>query len=154
MGIDKLNIFADAGLMVGMMIAFFFIELIIGFFFNSKIHKIAEKKNNLAAIYGGVASFLLTIHGGLIALFLATSGDVGTGIQVLFVFCNACMVMAGNVCATILVPHVDKRINMIYLKRKEIKKFKLTLKQNNRKQVKEFKTKLKEEKQCDIKKIK
>ncbi len=112
-----LNIFEDTGLMIGMMVAFFFIELIIGFFFNSKIHKIAEKKNNLAAVYGGIASFLLTVHGGLIALFLATSETDNTSYQIMFVFGNACMVMLGNVCATLLVPHIDKRVNVIYSRR-------------------------------------
>ncbi len=119
----ELNIFENNGLMIGMMIAFFFIELIIGFFFNSKIHKIAEKKNDLAAVYGGIASFLLTIHGGLIALFLITpdGANVSLSDRIMFVFGNAFMVMAGNMCATLLVPHIDKRINMIHLKRKQKK---------------------------------
>ncbi len=117
-----------------MFLTFFIIELIVGFFFNNKIHKIAERKHFQAAIYGGIASFLLTMMGASLAIILfsnaKTDGSTITNIPELlaFGFLEATAVMLGNATAAMLVPVYEKK--MLNFQNKA--KFKKKLKQLNK----------------------
>ncbi len=123
-----------------MFIAFFITELIIGFFFNAKIHKVAEKKYKQAAIYGGIASFLLTALGAILAVVLIDSATfttcpkddlycddagqlINAGQLIGFGIMEAFAVMFGNALAALLVPIADKKLNNYFKKRKIKKQF-------------------------------